>query len=99
MSKKGVYPHKGVSQRKFGDWADLIKSNFEDRFYISRDSHYDNDYSDQKYVNRRGIYKDTYLSSSVYTDYQLRPNVCIAMAVAPEIFENDHAVECLRQIE
>lgn len=32
-------------------------------------------------VHRRGIYKDVYRSRDQFTDYQLRPNQCVAMAV------------------
>ena len=83
----------------FEDWAAKIKANFEPRFYINSDSAEDNQFVDKKLVNRRGIYKDTYLSSHGFTDYQLRPNLCISMAVAPEIFTPEHAVECIKIFE
>ena len=50
-------------------------------------------------MNRRGIYKDTYGSSNRYTDYQLRPNLCIAMAVAPEMFIPNNAIKCIEIVE
>jgi len=50
-------------------------------------------------VNRRGIYKDVYKSSQQYTDYQLRPNLCIAMAYAPDLFSYDHARICILNVE
>lgn len=46
-------------------------------------------------MNRRGIYKDTYKSSQEFSDYQLRPNYPIAMAVAPELFTRAHAFSAL----
>lgn len=46
-------------------------------------------------VNRRGIYKDLYLCSSKYEDYQLRPNFFIAMTVAPSLFTPAHALTAL----
>lgn len=55
-------------------WADIMKSNFERFFYVTN-----NDSS--QYVNRRGIIKDTYGSTQGYTDYQLRPNFTITLAV------------------
>lgn len=83
----------------FYDWSYKIKASFESRFYIDSLSRENKQFVVDKYVSRRGIYKDTYLSSSGYTDYQLRPNLCIAMAVAPEIFIADHAIECIRIVE
>lgn len=67
----------------FGD-SDLSKSGFD---------------IDSKLVHKRGIYKDTYRSSISYADYQLRPNQCIAMAVAPDLFPVEHARIALRMIE
>jgi glycogen debranching enzyme len=45
--------------------------------------------------NRRGIYKDTDRSTFKFTDYQLRCNIGVAMAVAPEMFDRKHARRCL----
>lgn len=75
------------------EWAELIKTNFEKCFWIPINS----DDDDQEYiidkhlVNRRGIYKDVFGSSEKHTDYQLRPNVCIAMSYAPELFTKENA--------
>jgi glycogen debranching enzyme len=49
-------------------------------------------------VNRRGIYKDVYGSIEKYTEYQFRPNICIAMSYAPELFEQEHAAICLQNV-
>ena len=65
-----------------------MKSNFEYLFYVPLLASEDkNHLVDSSLVNRRGIYKDTHLSSGKFTDYQLRPNVCVALAVAPELFD------------
>ena len=64
---------EGVSW-KWSEWAERIKENFEKHFYVD-----DNDHSPS--VNRRHIIKDSVWSSNVYTDYQLRPNFAITLAV------------------
>ncbi|KAK3393446.1 glycogen debranching enzyme [Podospora didyma] len=84
------------SEISFQDWAGLIKDNFEKCFFVpisaSEDSKYD---VNPKIINRRGMYKDLYRSGKEYEDYQLRPNFPIAMTVAPELFDQKHAMHAL----
>nr|CAG8486254.1 3623_t:CDS:10 [Entrophospora candida] len=104
LIEKGVYPWKGVEVKVNGatklitflEWNDLIQNSFEKYFYVPLDLNDDSKYAlNTKLVNRRGIYKDIYRSTKEYEDYQLRPNFPIAMVVAPELFEEEHAMQAL----
>lgn len=50
-------------------------------------------------MNRRGIWKDVVGATHPWTCYQLRPNVSVAMAIAPELFEVNAAKQCLAVID
>lgn len=84
----------------YHEWAHTIKSNFERCFYVPLSEDEDQNYViDRKLIGRRGIYKDVFGSTHKYTDYQLRPNLCVAMAYAPDLFEADHARKCIEIVE
>ena len=70
---------------KFEEWADRIQSSFEQLFWIDVKPNENNSAVDSKLVHRRGIYKDCYLGSHPFANYQLRPNFPIAMAVVSAI--------------
>ena len=50
-------------------------------------------------VHRRGMYRDVVGSFHVFTDYQLRPNCCVAMTVAPELFTPERAAHALGLVQ
>ncbi|KAI0898190.1 glycoside hydrolase family 13 protein [Annulohypoxylon nitens] len=101
LNADGTYPYKGVtksdgSEITFSAWADLLKSSFEHSYYVPVDPSDDAKYAvNPAVVNRRGIYKDLFRSGKEYEDYQLRPNFAIAMTVAPDLFDPDHATGTL----
>eukprot|EP00923_Selenidium_pygospionis_P039815 GHVN01069058.1.p1 GENE.GHVN01069058.1~~GHVN01069058.1.p1 ORF type:complete len:555 (+),score=81.03 GHVN01069058.1:192-1667(+) len=49
-----------------------------------------------KGLGRRSIYKDTVCGTDPCASYQLRPNLFVAMAVAPELMHQEHALSVLR---
>ena len=103
LHNEGKYKYAGVSTTDpnlavitFSDWAAKIKQNFERCYYVPLDPKDDSKYDvNTKILNRRGIYKDLYKSGKGYEDYQLRANFPIAMTVAPELFDDAHALHAL----
>ncbi|PFH46873.1 glycoside hydrolase family 133 protein [Amanita thiersii Skay4041] len=110
LSDAGKFPFSGVEADINGhrrivtyrEWSDLIQASFEKYYYIPTDSSQDKNYEiNRSLVNRRGIYKDVYGSGNdrAWSDYQLRPNFPIAMTVAPELFDEQHALDALRIVD
>lgn len=103
LHQQGKYKYGGVSTRDpalevitFGDWAELIRENFERCYFVPLNSEDDSKFDiNVKTINRRGIYKDLYKSGKEYEDYQLRCNFPIAMTVAPELFTPSKALGAL----
>ncbi|KAF9557321.1 glycoside hydrolase family 13 protein [Agrocybe pediades] len=107
LSSKGKFPFKGVQADIKGkkrlvtyeEWSNLIQASFEKYYYVPLDPASDGEYKiNSNLVNRRGIYKDVYGSEPghEWADYQLRCNFPIAMAVAPEMFDEKHALAALQ---
>lgn len=101
LNAKGILKVSGVKingkeEIKFRDWALKMYDNFEKCFWIPEDKKDDGLYDiNAEHVHRRGVYKDVYKSSDAFTDYQLRPNICVAMSYAPLLFDPIHAKTCL----
>lgn len=77
------WKHSGVNtssgkQLAYAAWNERLQANFERLFWI--------DPEEKTNATVSGIYKDTLGASRCWQDFQLRPNFCIAMAVAPELF-------------
>ena len=79
--ENGNYSHQNVIRKfkdeteeeivwSYSDWAEKIKENFDDRFYISSKNNPDD--KNSHLINKVGIYKDTLNSSIPWADYQLR---------------------------
>ncbi|XP_021468712.2 glycogen debranching enzyme isoform X2 [Oncorhynchus mykiss] len=106
LHKKGLFPHSSMKIHRDGkelkvsyeDWNHKIQVNFEKNFYVSHDEK-DPDEKHPDLVHKRGIYKDSHGASSPWCDYQLRPNFCIAMVVAPELFTVERAWKALEVAE
>lgn len=91
--KKGIIQRNGVSDEwTWSFWTQKIKDNFEKEFYVESDSQED-------FVNRREIVKDSVGSSLGYTDFQLRCNFSIVLAVAPELLDARKAWKALNTAE
>ncbi|KAL4066020.1 glycoside hydrolase family 13 protein [Scleroderma citrinum] len=107
LSMEGKFPYQGVVASidnedtfvTYRRWSDLIQESFEKCFFVPLDPSEDSKYAiDSNIVNRRGIYKDVYGSGPgrERSDYQFRPNFAIAMTVAPELFDEHHALNALQ---
>ncbi|RWS09635.1 glycogen debranching enzyme-like isoform X3 [Dinothrombium tinctorium] len=103
LYKNGAYKFDGVEAQgekwTWNHWAKLIQDNFEKYFWIDSDSRNFSENVNVKLVNRLGIYKDSFGATHEWQDYQLRPNLVIAMAVAPELFDASHAQKALSLVE
>eukprot|EP00040_Diaphanoeca_grandis_P022413 m.120406 g.120406 ORF g.120406 m.120406 type:complete len:1491 (+) comp28801_c0_seq1:247-4719(+) len=105
LNAQNIFKYDGVDcnggeHLKFSDWGEVLQTSFEKYFWVPETKQEDGSYQvDSKMVHRRGMYKDVVGSIDVYTDYQLRPNFCIAMVVAPELFDKSHARIALKQAE
>ncbi|PFH63434.1 hypothetical protein XA68_10025 [Ophiocordyceps unilateralis] len=101
LHEQGAYGHSGVKTAddapvSFSDWAARVKANFERCYWVPASAEEDEAYDVRPdIINRRGMYKDLYRSGKAYEDYQLRPNFAVAMAVAPALFDAEHAMRAL----
>ncbi|KAL7074694.1 hypothetical protein ACQ4LE_006062 [Meloidogyne hapla] len=93
-SNEGIFPYKELKNVSLGtslswsEWSLKIQKSFFEFFYVPETC-------TDKFVNRKGIIKDSFGSSLGYTDYQLRPNFCIALDVSPDLIDPNLAWNAL----
>lgn len=101
LNKEGKYAYGQVEKSDgtavtLAEWANKIKTSFEKCYFVPLSADEDSKYDvNLAIINRRGMYKDLYKSGKEYEDYQLRCNFPIAMTVAPDLFDPDHALHAL----
>ena len=80
------YPHKTLATTfsSLTAWADTIQANFDRHFWVGGEEGAEVE-PHPHLVNCTSMYKDSVGSGGQYTDYQLRPNAAIALAVAPDL--------------
>nr|XP_039272598.1 glycogen debranching enzyme-like [Styela clava] len=95
VNNLGKYPYDGVfvkgrntSKLSWCEWNNKIQENFESAFFVSESR-------ESPLIHKRNIYMDSVGASQPWCDYQLRPNFPIAMVVAPELFDVQHAWKAL----
>ena len=107
LAAEGSFATDGVvladgTPLSYSAWDAALQAAFEPAFWVPLDPSEDAAFGcDSALVHRRGVYRDTVGSAEPYCDYQLRPNACIAMVVAPELFTRDRAwaaLEMTRQL-
>ena len=92
MSFKKRFKYKGVILKNganypYTQWKLLIKDNFEDNFFTKN-----NIYKDFISFNNKNIDNKKY-------EYQLRPNLLIAMYISPELFTTRNVIKVIENVE
>ncbi|CAD5217959.1 unnamed protein product [Bursaphelenchus xylophilus] len=95
LNEEGKFGSNGLKsssgeELRFREWAQKLRQNFVDKFYIPEDSN-------EEFVNRKTIIKDSFGSTARYTDFQLRPNFCVALKLVPDIIDPKLAWKALEQ--
>ena len=99
-----IFPYSGVDVHNekdsfhfsYSEWNNLIQENFENYFFVHEG---ECEFTNEKYVHKRFIYKDTVGGTNEWADYQLRPNQCVAMVTAPELFTASNEKLALEKIQ
>lgn len=75
---------------QYSEWNQRLQDSFERLFWVDPD--------EKVGSTCTGIYRDTVGATRKWQDTQLRPNFCIAMSVAPELFAPEHAQAALSMV-
>ncbi|CAK9831681.1 Glycogen debranching enzyme [Anthophora retusa] len=106
LYKQNLFPYGSVQRKNrdgsvitwsYKQWADKISLNFEKYFYINETP--SEEELKPELIHRRGIFKDSHGATQAWADYQLRSNFPVAMVVAPELFNPEHAWIALKKAE
>ena len=96
LNLKGKYPFNEVQLNneknlRYSEWAAKIQNNFEKFFFIEKKN---------SNLEHDSIYKD-YISddNDIRHESQLRPNIFVTLAVAPELFNKNHAIKFMEVAE
>lgn len=100
-----IFPYEGVKLQEgrklsYKSWSEKIKANFEKNYFVPTEKDKNAAFNIlEGAVRRRGIYRDVIKCSKIRAEYQLRPNACIAIACAPELFSKKNAFLYLSWVE
>ena len=81
----------------YADWASRIKACFEVLYWWPVEDIAS--LIDPLVKQPSGFYKDTVGAADFETEAVLRPSQCLAMAIAPDLFDPDHACTALQTVE
>lgn len=94
-----LYPYDGVKAKsgknlKFTEWSQLIQKSFDKLYFVSSQSKV-------KAAYIYDIYKDLAMcpKNAAASEFCLRPNSCVAIALAPELFITSQAKQHLAAVE
>lgn len=102
LSAQGLFPATGVqlsdgATLSYMEWANRIRACFEALYWWPVE-----DITvliDSLAKRPSGFYKDTVGAADFETEAVLRPSQCLAMAIAPDLFDPDHACTALHAVD
>eukprot|EP00826_Nyctotherus_ovalis_P021416 TRINITY_DN16908_c0_g1_i1.p1 TRINITY_DN16908_c0_g1~~TRINITY_DN16908_c0_g1_i1.p1 ORF type:complete len:527 (+),score=127.43 TRINITY_DN16908_c0_g1_i1:90-1583(+) len=105
LYETNIFSYEGVMVDNiiitYKHWGKLIDDSFEKHFWIPDTSDakiLEEHKVDERAAKEKGIYRDVLGCSELSAEYCFRPNFIIAMAVAPEMFNPEHAQEAIARV-